>query len=92
MGSTPLRDNLRLACTVALVNGFTTLTGVACGTYASLAVLSVTVGNYGNTLELGRQRLVGTAIGAMVVAFGYGAWGSNCPWWWPCPSPCCWPG
>jgi hypothetical protein len=38
-------------------------------------VLSVTVGNYGNTLELGRQRLVGTAIGAMVVFFGYRAWG-----------------
>lgn len=79
MGSTPLRDNLRLACTVALVNGFTTLTGVAFGTYASLAVLSVTVGNYGNTLELGRQRLVGTAIGGMVVAFGYGAWGEQLP-------------
>jgi len=43
--------------------------------YASLAVLSVTVGNYGNTLELGRQRLIGTTIGAVVVFFGYRAWG-----------------
>ena len=49
------------------------------GTYASLAVLSVTVGNTGNTLELGRQRLVGTAIGGMVLAFGYGAWGEQLP-------------
>jgi hypothetical protein len=52
---------------------------VAFGTYASLAVLSVTVGNTGNTLELGRQRLVGTAIGGMVLAFGYGAWGEQLP-------------
>jgi len=69
-----LRDNLRLALTVALVNGFATLTGLSFATYASLAVLSVTVGNYGNTLELGRQRLIGTSIGAIVVFFGYRAW------------------
>jgi len=74
--STPaLRDTLRLALTVAVVNGFATLTGLAFATYASLAVLSVTVGTYGNTLELGRQRLIGTAIGAAVVFFGYRAWG-----------------
>jgi hypothetical protein len=36
----------------------------------------VTVGNYGNTLELGRQRLIGTAVGAVVVFFAYRAWGS----------------
>jgi len=57
------------------VNGFANLTGLPFALYASLAVLSVTVGNYGNTLELGRQRLVGTAVGAMVVFFGYRAWG-----------------
>jgi uncharacterized membrane protein YccC len=74
--STPaLRDTLRLALTVAVVNGFATLTGLAFATYASLAVLSVTVGTYGNTLELGRQRLIGTTIGAIVVFFGYRAWG-----------------
>jgi hypothetical protein len=75
MSSPALRDNLRLALTVALVNGFATLTGLAFAIYASLAVLSVTVGNYGNTLELGRQRLIGTTIGAVVVFFGYRAWG-----------------
>ena len=76
MSSPALRDTLRLALTVAVVNGFATLTGLAFATYASLAVLSVTVGNYGNTLELGRQRLVGTAVGAIVVFFGYRAWGT----------------
>lgn len=73
--SPALRDTLRLALTVALVNGFATLTGLAFAMYASLAVLSVTVGTYGNTLELGRQRLIGTTIGAIVVFFGYRAWG-----------------
>ena len=75
MSSPALRDNLRLAFTVAVVNGFATMTGLAFAMYASLAVLSVTVGNYGNTLELGRQRLVGTTIGVIVVFFGYRAWG-----------------
>lgn len=74
--STPaLRDTLRLALTVAVVNGFASLTGLAFAMYASMAVLSVTVGTYGNTLELGRQRLIGTTIGAIVVFFGYQAWG-----------------
>ena len=75
MTSPALRDTLRLAATVTVVNGFANLTGLPFALYASLAVLSVTVGNYGNTLELGRQRLVGTAIGAIVVFFGYRAWG-----------------
>ncbi len=75
MSRTGLRDTLRLAATVTMVNGFASLTGLPFTTYASLAVLSVTVGSYGNTLELGRQRLIGTAVGAMVVFFGYRAWG-----------------
>jgi hypothetical protein len=75
MTSPALRDTLRLAATVTVVNGFADLTGVPFALYASLAVLSVTVGNYGNTLELGRQRLIGTAVGAVVVFFGYRAWG-----------------
>ena len=75
MTSPALRDTVRLAATVTVVNGFANLTGLPFALYASLAVLSVTVGNYGNTLELGRQRLVGTAIGAMVVFFGYRALG-----------------
>jgi uncharacterized membrane protein YccC len=76
VSSPALRDTLRLALTVAVVNGFASLTGLAFAIYASMAVLSVTVGNYGNTLELGRQRLVGTAVGAIMVFFGYRAWGT----------------
>jgi uncharacterized membrane protein YccC len=75
MSGSSMRDTIRLALTVAVVCGFTTLTGLRFGTYASLAVLTVTVGNYGNSLELGRQRLIGTLIGGVVVAFGYRAWG-----------------
>lgn len=91
MTSPGLRDTVRLAATVTVVNGFASLTGLPFALYASLAVLSVTVGNYGNTLELGRQRLVGTAVGAVVVFFGYRAWGI-CRWWWHCRWRCCWPG
>lgn len=75
MSVSSMRDTFRLAMTVAVVCGFTTLTGLSFGTYASLAVLTVTVGSYGNTLELGRQRLIGTLIGGVVVAFGYTALG-----------------
>jgi uncharacterized membrane protein YccC len=70
-----LRDSLRLAATVTVVNGFTHLFDGDFGYYASMAVLSVSVGTYGNTLELGRQRLIGTAVGAVVVVVGYRAWG-----------------
>jgi hypothetical protein len=75
MSNPGLRDNLRLAATVMVVNGFASLTGLPFALYASQAVLSVTVGNFGNTLELGRQRLIGTAVGAVVVFVGYRAWG-----------------
>lgn len=64
---------LRLVLTVAVVQGFAQLTGLADSTYASLAVISVTVGSYGATLELGRQRLIGTLVGAIVVAIAYPA-------------------
>lgn len=75
MSGSSMRDTFRLAMTVAVVGGFTSLTGLSFGTYASLAVLTVSVGSYGNTLELGRQRLIGTLIGGVVVAFGYTALG-----------------
>ena len=75
MSGSSMRDTVRLALTTALVSGFTALTSLPFGTYASLAVITVTIGNYGNTLELGRQRLIGTLIGGVVVAFGYRALG-----------------
>lgn len=75
MNGSSIHDTVRLALATALVCGFTTLTNLPFGTYASLAVITVSIGNYGNTLELGRQRLIGTLIGGVVVAFGYTAWG-----------------
>ncbi|MFZ9621490.1 MAG: FUSC family protein [Prochlorococcaceae cyanobacterium] len=72
-GATPLQATLRLALTVAVVQGFAQFSGLSDGTYASLAVLSVTVGSYGDTLELGRQRLVGTTVGAVVLFIAYPA-------------------
>ena len=67
---------LRLVFTVAVVQGFAQITGLADSMYASLAVISVTVGSYGATLELGRQRLIGTLVGAIVVAIAYPAFGT----------------
>ncbi|MFM1812477.1 MAG: hypothetical protein RLZZ336_1415 [Cyanobacteriota bacterium] len=71
--STPLQATLRLVLTVGVVQGLTHVTGLADGYYASLAVLSVSVGSYGDTLELGRQRLLGTALGAVIVLIAYPA-------------------
>ena len=70
-----VQATIRLVLTVAVVQGFAQISGVADGYYASLAVISVTVGTYGNTLELGRQRLVGTVVGAVVVLVAYPALG-----------------
>lgn len=71
--SASLRSTLRLTCTVAVVQGFASLTGLDDTTYAALAVLSVSVGTYGETFELGRQRLIGTLVGALVVLIAYPA-------------------
>ena len=71
--SAGLRSTVRLAVTVAVVQGFAALTGLADITYAALAVLSVSVGTYGETFELGRQRLVGTLVGALVMLIAYPA-------------------
>ncbi len=68
-----LQPTLRLALTVAMVQGFAHVSGLADSFYASLAVLSVTVGSYGDTLELGRQRLIGTLVGGIVVLIAYPA-------------------
>lgn len=71
--ATPVHPTLRLALTVAVVQGFAHICGLADSFYASLAVLSVTVGSYGDTLELGRQRLIGTLVGGIVVLIAYPA-------------------
>jgi hypothetical protein len=65
------RAALRTAVTTGLANAFASLSGVPDSQYAPLAVLSVATGNYGGALELGRQRLLGTLLGAALLLVGY---------------------
>jgi hypothetical protein len=65
------RQALRTAVTTGLANGFASLSGVPDSQYAPLAVLSVATGSYGGAFELGRQRLLGTALGAGLLLVGY---------------------
>ena len=65
------RAALRTAVTTGLANAFASLSGVQDSQYAALAVLSVSTGSYGGAIELGRQRLVGTALGAVLLLVGY---------------------
>lgn len=67
------RSELRLAIAAGLSNGFASLTGLAFGYYAPLAVVAVATGSYGGALELGRQRLLGTVLGSILLLVGY--WG-----------------
>jgi hypothetical protein len=62
---------LRTAITTGLANGFASLSGVQDSQYAALAVLSVATGSYGGAFELGRQRLLGSVLGAVVLLVGY---------------------
>jgi len=64
------RPELRLALTTGLVNGFASLSGLAFGFYAPLAVLAVCSGTYGASLELGRQRILGSVLGMVLVVVG----------------------
>lgn len=64
------RPDLRLALTTALLNGFGHLSGLAFGYYAPLAVLAVCSGTYGSSLELGRQRILGSVLGGAVLLVG----------------------
>ena len=59
--------SLRTAVTTGLANAFASLSGVQDSQYAALAVLSVSTGSYGGALELGRQRLLGTTLGAVLL-------------------------
>ncbi len=65
------RSALRTAVTTGLANAFSSLSGVQDSQYAPLAVLSVSTGSYGGALELGRQRLLGTVLGAVLLLVGY---------------------
>lgn len=61
------RSELRLALTAGLANAFSQLGGLPYGYYMPLAVLAVCTGTYGGSLALGRQRLLGSVLGAAVL-------------------------
>lgn len=65
------RQALRTAFTAGLGNAFASLSGVEFSQYVALAVLAVSTGSYGGALELGRQRLLGTALGSVLLLIGY---------------------
>ena len=65
------RNALRTAITAGLGNGFASLSGVVDSQYVALAVLSVSTGTYGGALELGRQRILGTVLGSVLLLIGY---------------------
>ena len=65
------RNGLRTALTAGLGNGFASITGIIDTQYAALAVLTVSSGTYGASLELGRQRILGTVLGSVLLLVGY---------------------
>jgi hypothetical protein len=65
------RNALRTALTAGLGNGFASITGLPDDQYVALAVLSVSSGTYGTSFELGRQRLLGTVLGSILLLIGY---------------------
>ena len=67
------RAELRLALAAGLCNGFAAMSGLAYGFYSPLAVVSIGTGSYGGAIELGRQRLLGTVLGSVLLLVGY--WG-----------------
>lgn len=65
------RNALRTALTAGLANGFATVTDLPDIQYVSLSVLQVSSGTYGASFELGRQRLLGTVLGSLLLLIGY---------------------
>jgi hypothetical protein len=65
------RNALRTAFTAGLGNAFASLSGVSFGQYVALAVLAVSTGTYGGAMALGRQRLLGTVLGSLLLLIGY---------------------
>ena len=65
------RNGLRTAFTAGLGNAFASLSGVGDSQYVSLAVLAVSTGTYGGARALGSQRLLGTALGSVLLLIGY---------------------
>ncbi len=65
------RSELRLALTAGLMNGFGALASIPFGYYAPMAVLAVCTGTYGGSIGLGRQRLLGSVAGAVVLLVSF---------------------
>ncbi|MFZ4565861.1 MAG: FUSC family protein [Prochlorococcaceae cyanobacterium] len=61
------RRELRQALTAGLGNAFAILSGLPFGYYVPLAVLSVGADSYGGSLRLGRQRVMGTLLGSLLL-------------------------
>jgi hypothetical protein len=64
------RPELRLALTTGLMNGLASLSPLPFGIYAPMAVLAVSGGTYGTSLELGRQRILGSILGMVMLLLG----------------------
>ncbi len=60
-----------MAVTAGLGNALAYLSGLPFGYYVPLAVLAVGLGSYGGSLALGRQRILGSALGAVLLAVGF---------------------
>jgi len=74
------RSEIRLALTTGLVNAFGSISGLADSYYAALTVPAVLAGNYGGSIELGRQRILGSILGSVVLLIGlYGLKGIPMP-------------
>ena len=67
------RAELRLALAAGLSNGLAAMSGLAYGYYSPLAVIAIGSGSYGGAIELGRQRLLGSVLGSVLLLLGY--WG-----------------
>ena len=73
-------SELRLAFTTGLVNAFGSISGLADSYYSALTVPAVLAGNYGGSIELGRQRILGSILGSVVLVIGlYGLKGIPIP-------------
>lgn len=74
------RSDIRLAFTTGLVNAFGSISGLADSFYSAMTVPAVLAGNYGGSIELGRQRILGSILGSVVLVIGlYGLNGIPIP-------------
>lgn len=64
------RAEWRLALVAGLGNGLAELSGLPFGYYVPLAVLAMGTGSYGGSLGLGRQRILGSVLGSLLVVVG----------------------